>query len=289
MKNTKKVLAASCLSLAAAVSMVGFASCGSSSEKAADAIAVVTREDGSGTKSAFMEIIGLKGAPDKAGVTTASSTQAVLTEVAGNPNAIAYDSLGYVDDSVKTLTVEGVAPTAATIKDGSYKISRPLNVVYQTSTIEGSELYSAYLTFLQSSEAQTIISDNGYVSIVDGASAYSVNASLSGSITISGSTSLQPLMILLAQKFESLQGNVSVEVSGGGSGTGYKNANNGTSTFGMISEEFSSSKASNCTYYTVAKDGIAIIVNKNNKASDISIIELRRIYGAPITAWSDMD
>ena len=233
MKNTKKFLAISCLSLAAAFAVTGFASCKSNAEKAADAIAVVTREDGSGTKSAFMEIIGLKGAPDKPGVITASSTQ----EVAGNPNAIAYDSLGYVDDSVKILTVEGVAPTAETIKDGSYKISRPLNVVYQASTIESSELFGSYLNFLQSTQAQTIISENGYVSVKEGATEYSVNAALSGNIKISGSTSLQPLMVKLADKFMEIQSGVTVEVSGGGSGTGYKNANNGTSDFGMISEE----------------------------------------------------
>lgn len=288
MKNTKKFLAVSCLSLAAAFAVTGFASCKSNEEKAADAIAVVTREDGSGTKSAFMEIIGLKGAPDKPGVTTASSMQAVLTEVAGNPNAIAYDSLGYVNDSVKILTVEGVAPTAETIKDGSYKISRPLNVVYQASTIESSELFGSYLNFLQSTQAQTIISENGYVSVKEGATEYSVNAALSGNIKISGSTSLQPLMVKLADKFMEMQSGVTVEVSGGGSGTGYKNANNGTSDFGMISEEFKSSKADKCTYYTVAKDGIAMIVNKSNKKDDISIIELRRIYGAPIEKWSDM-
>lgn len=267
-------------------------SCGGGSFDETKSISVVTREDGSGTKSAFMEIIGLKGKSDISGVIVASNTASVLQEVEGNPLAIGYDSLGYVTDSVKILKVDGVMPTVATIKDGSYKISRPLNVVYQESKVS-SEVNTAFLTFLQSSDAQTIINDNGYVSTREGAVAYTVVPGLSGEITISGSTSLKPLMEKLAAKFEEIQSSVSISVAAGGSGTGYNDAQNGVTDFGMISETFNADKASSCTYYEVAKDGIALIVNNKNTFDNITLEDLKKIYDVDagkdaITVWSQV-
>ena len=252
-------------------------------------ISIIAREDGSGTKSAFMEIIGLRGKADPEKVIIQTGTAGVLAEVKGNPAAIAYESLGYVTSDVKMLKVDGVEATVANIKNGSYKISRPLSVVYQESSIDN-DLNQAFFNFLQSSDAQEIISDSGYVSIVDGASAYTINGALSGSIDISGSTSLQPLMIDLASAFEDLQSNVQVNVSGGGSGTGYKNADDGVSEFGMISEEFDITKAPGCTHYIVSKDGIAVIVNGDNPLDDISMAQLSTIYDVDadeeaITKW----
>ena len=252
-------------------------SCGGAKFDENKNISVVTREDGSGTKSAFMEIIGLKGKSDVSGVIVATGTAAVLQEVKGNPHAIAYDSLGYITEDVKMLKVDGVEATVENIKNGSYKISRPLNVVYQESKV-ASEVNTAFLTFLQSSDAQTIISAEGYVSTKDGAVAYTVVPGLSGEINISGSTSLKPLMEKLAAKFETIQSGVKVTVGGGGSGTGYNDAKNGVSDFGMISEHFKSEKAENCIYYEVAKDGIAVIVNKANPLENISLEDLKNIY-----------
>lgn len=255
-------------------------------------ISVIAREDGSGTKGAFMELIGLKGKADPANVIIQTGTVGVLTEVAGNQTAIAYESLGYVTDEVKTLKVEGVEATVANIKNGSYKISRPLSVVYQSATLDNS-VNQAFCNFLKSADAQRIIADNGYVSLGDGAGNYTVDGSLSGSIDVSGSTSLQPLMIELADAFEKLQDNVKVNVSGGGTGTGYKNAQEGVSQFGMISEEFDSAKAPSCTDYVVCKDGIAVIVNKANPLEDISLAQLKDIYDEEagsnaITVWSEL-
>ncbi len=252
-------------------------SCGEAKFDENKNISVVTREDGSGTKSAFMEIIGLKGKTDVSGVIIGANTAAVLNEVKGNLLAIGYDSLGYITEDVKMLKVDGIEPTLENIKNGSYQISRPLNVVYQESKAE-SQINTAFLTFLQSSDAQTMISDNGYVSTKDGAVAYIVIPGLSGEIAVSGSTSLQPLMEKLAAKFEEMQSGVKVTVAGGGSGTGYNNAKNGVSDFGMISESFNASKAENCTYYEVAKDGIAVIVNKANPFDNISLEDLKNIY-----------
>lgn len=267
-------------------------SCGGAKFDENKNISVVAREDGSGTKSAFMEIIGLKGKADVSGVIIGANTAAVLGEVKGNPLAIGYDSLGYVTDEVKMLKVDGVAATVENVKNGTYKISRPLNVVYQESKV-ASEVNTAFLTFLQSSDAQNIISDNGYVSTKDGAVAYTVVPGLSGEINISGSTSLKPLMEKLAAKFEAVQSGVKVTVGGGGSGTGYNDAKNGVSDFGMISEKFKTEKAENCTYYEVAKDGIAVIVNKENPLDNISMEDLKNIYNvdagdAAIKVWADV-
>lgn len=269
------------------------ASCGPKEFDASHSVSIITREDGSGTKSAFMELLGLKGKDDPTEATIQNGTAAVLAEVENNMYAIAYDSLGYVTEDVKLLQVDGVEPTIENIKSGEYAISRPLNVVYKNADIEGSPLYSDYLSFLSSSQAQQIISEEGYVSIVDGAITYAApETPLSGTIQISGSTSLQPLMILLAEAYEQLNGNVSIEVAGGGSGTGYENAENGVSAFGMISEEFNSEKAPSCVHSTVAKDGIGIIVNLDNPVEDISLEDLSRLYDVDaspaISSWSEL-
>ena len=291
MKNTiKKIVRDVSAGLAAAAVFTG---CGG--KKAFDAsknISVVAREDGSGTKSAFMEIIGLKGKADVSGVIIATGTAGVLAEVRSNPLAVAYESLGYVTDDVKMLKVDGVEPTVDNIKNGTYRIARPLNVVYQEKTVADG-VCKAYLEFLQSADAQKIITEKGYVSTNDGAQEYKIQSGLTGKIGISGSTSLQPLMIELAKKFESLQSGVTVSVSGGGSGTGYKNAKEGVSGFGMISETFNSEKADNCTSYEVAKDGIAVIVNKANTNDNIALDTLKSIYNceagdSAVTKWDQV-
>lgn len=281
------------MTVALVISCLGaFVACGGNNFDTEKNIQVVAREDGSGTKSAFMEIIGLKGKADVSGVIVQSTTAGVLNAVKTNNYSIGYDSLGYVTDEVKKLKVDGVDCTIENIKNGSYKISRPLSIVYKETTVaDGAE--KAFYDFLQSSDAQSIISANGYVSIKDNATAYSVVSGLTGEIQISGSTSLQPLMEKLETKFEQLQPNVNVTVAGGGSGTGYNNAENGVSDFGMISEEFKSTKAPSCTHYTVAKDGIAVIANKNNPTENITMAQLKAIYNVDagdqaIKVWKDI-
>lgn len=277
--------------IVAVVSTLLFVGCNKPKFDETKNISIVAREDGSGTKSAFMEIVGLKGKKDVSGVIIGTGTAGVLAEVQGNPHAIAYESLGYVTDKVKTLSVDGVAPSVENIKNGSYKISRPLAIVYkEASIVEGSN--KAFYSFLASKKAQQIIAENGYVSTKSDATAYTTIVGLTGEIKISGSTSLQPLMILLASEFEKIQPNVKITVSGGGSGTGYTNANNGVSDFGMISENFSPNKAPNCVNYEVAKDGIAIIVNTKNTFNNISHAQLKNIYNVDepaetkITTWN---
>lgn len=286
----KRKVIAIALAAMTLISCTVMQSCQKSGFDAGKNISVVAREDGSGTKSAFMEIIGLKGKSDVSGVIIATGTAGVLAEVKSNPLAIAYESLGYVTDDVKKLKIDGVEATVENIKNGTYKIARPLRVVYKPATVENS-VNAAYLKFLQSDAAQKIVSAEGYVALVDNAQAYSPDSSLSGTINISGSTSLQPLMIKLAAKFQELQSGVSVTVAGGGSGQGYKNAEAGVSEFGMISESFNSEKAPDCVSYEVAKDGIAVIVNKDNTRDSISLTTLKNIYDAEagenaVITWS---
>ena len=292
MKRIPHKICVCMLALLMLLALPGLSGCGKKdSFDSQKAISVVAREDGSGTKSAFMEIIGLKGKADVSGVIIATGTAAMLAEVRSNPLAIGYESLGYVTSDVKVLKVDGVSATVENIKNGSYKIARPLNVVYQPKNGEKA-LNAAFLAFLQSDTAQSIIKENGYVSLIDGAGRYTVDASLAGTLDISGSTSLQPLMIKLAAEFERIQKNVTVTVSGGGSGTGYKNAAEGVSDFGMISETFKEEKAPGCTYYEVAKDGIALIVNTANPQKSISLTALKNIYNSEagaeaVKTWAD--
>lgn len=284
----KSIAAIAALTLLTSLSL---SSCGAKEFDSSKPIQVITREDGSGTKAAFMEIIGLKGQPDVQNAIIQQGTAAVLAGVKNSMYAIAYDSLGYLTDEVKQISVDGVEGTVENIQSGDYKIARPLNVVYKEATVEGNPLYSAYLDFLASSQAQEIIAENGYVSMREGEE-FVVPDNLEGTISISGSTSLQPLMVLLAQEFEDICPKVSVEVNGGGSGVGYSNGENGVSAFGMISEEFAQDKAPSCVPFTVAKDGIGIIVNLGNPIEDISLNDLKTIYDSkaeePIRSWEEV-
>ena len=260
-------------------------------------ITVVAREDGSGTKSAFMEILKLRGKPDPRGVIIGTGTAAVLAEVRNNPHAIAYESLGYMTPQVKTLKIDNVDATVENIKNGTYKIARPLMIVYKEDTLNN-EINKLFYEFLQSQEVQNLIADDGYVSVLDNSQPHATagnSAELRGEIAISGSTSLQPLMMLIASEFEKVYPNINVVISGGGSGTGYQNAENGTSSFGMISEEFDSNKAPSCTSYEVAKDGIALIINPNNPLENISFDQLQNIYNSEVESsnkigtWSQLN
>ena len=287
LQKMKKIITLFALILSLTLSAFMLTACeaGFSAEKN---ITIVTREPGSGTRSAFMEIIGLKGKTDVANAVVSGSTAGVLQEVKNNPHAIGYDSLGYVTDDVKILKVDGITPTVASIKDGSYAISRPLSIVYKAETIADGAA-KAFYEFLTSKTAQDIVASEGYAGL-DATSEYVATPSLSGTIKVSGSTSLEPLMKVLADKFESLQPNVNVTVSGGGSGQGLSDAENSVSTFGMISKKFKQEDAPSCTFTSVAYDGIAVIVNKENPLDNITSEQLKNIYDKDaadkqITSW----
>ena len=320
----KKLTMALILALVIALGAFGFAACdntdpgiepgpGPTNNYPFDqtkAIAAVAREDGSGTRSAFMDIINGNSSSwtEVAGVLAYNSTEGVMEAVRTNGQAIGYDSMGFVTSAVKKLKVDGVEATVANAKDGSYKLSRELSIIFKTdgnygmSTVNAAEKAACddFKIFLESSQAQKIISDEGYIAIKDGAPTYTApsTALAAATIKISGSTSLRPLMLELTKAYESFNKAVAIAVGAGGSGTGRTNAGNGTSHIGMISSAFGSAEeALNLEHMVVSKDGIAVIVNNNNTLDNITIAELKNIYlktgsssftGAPYANWKAM-
>ena len=274
---------------------IGFAAvgCGSNGD-----ISVYNREDGSGTRDAFLELLGIESDELNTGVAQLNSTSAVIQGVAGDVKAIGYASLGSVDTTVKALSVDGVAPTEATVADGSYKVSRPFELMYDETKLTSNDLLAEFVEYLKSAEAQTIIADEGYVSVVENAPAYTVPE---GNLTVteieaSGSTSVGPLMTKLAADFsakveEATGQEVQVTVSGGGSGQGIKDANEGNTEIGMASKEVTKGTDvtnENVTIYQLCADGIAVIVNTANPATDISLENLKKIYTDKSLNWSDI-
>lgn len=274
---------------------IGFAAvgCGSNGD-----ISVYNREDGSGTRDAFLELLGIESDELNTGVAQLPSTSAVIQGVAGDVKAIGYASLGSVDTTVKALSVDGVAPTEATVADGSYKVSRPFELMYDETELTSNDLLAEFVEYLKSAEAQTIIADEGYVSVVENAPVYTVPE---GNLTVteieaSGSTSVGPLMTKLAADFsakveEATGQEVQVTVSGGGSGQGIKDANEGNTEIGMASKEVTKGTDvtnENVTIYQLCADGIAVIVNTANPATDISLENLKKIYTDKSLNWSDI-
>ena len=290
MKKILMAVASAVLACGIGVAAVG---CGSNGD-----ISVYNREDGSGTRDAFLELLGIESDELNTGVAQLNSTSAVIQGVAGDVKAIGYASLGSVDTTVKALSVDGVAPTEATVADGSYKVSRPFELMYDETELTSNDLLAEFVEYLKSAEAQTIIADEGYVSVVENAPAYTVPE---GNLTVteieaSGSTSVGPLMTKLAADFsakveEATGQEVQVTVSGGGSGQGIKDANEGNTEIGMASKEVTKGTDvtnENVTIYQLCADGIAVIVNTANPATDISLENLKKIYTDKSLNWSDI-
>ena len=277
---------------------IGFAAVGCGAELGA--ISVYNRESGSGTRDAFVELIGIAEEDLIGGAAQHSSTGAVLNAVADDINGIGYISLGSLDDSVKALTIDGVAPSAAAVADGSYKVARPFEIMYQQENYDENDLLRDFLTFLQSAQAQEIINDYGYVSIHDDAPEYVAPeaAFTTTTLDIGGSTSVQPLMGVdeddvncLVTTYKELCGqNVTINVGGGGSGTGITNSGNGTLDIGMASSEVTQDSFENPTgtmvIYQLCSDGIAIIVNNENPVNGLTVADLVDIYTGEVTDWS---
>lgn len=290
MKKILMAIASAALACSIGIAAVG---CGSNGD-----ISVYNREDGSGTRDAFLELLGIESDELNTGVAQLNSTSAVIQGVAGDVKAIGYASLGSVDTTVKALSVDGVAPTEATVADGSYKVSRPFELMYDETELTSNDLLAEFVEYLKSAEAQTIIADEGYVSVVENAPAYTVPE---GNLTVteieaSGSTSVGPLMTKLAADFsakveEATGQEVQVTVSGGGSGQGIKDANEGNTEIGMASKEVTKGTDvtnENVTIYQLCADGIAVIVNTANPATDISLENLKKIYTDKSLNWSDI-
>lgn len=290
--KTKKILATVAAGLIAMASLAGCGSTGSSSSTGGfdtkSNISVITREDGSGTRSAFIELTGVQ--EEKDGTKTdntlssaivQSSTQAVLTGVAGDPTAIGYISLGSLNDTVKAAKIDGVEPTSETVKDGSYKISRPFNIATKDNLSEAAQ---NFIDYILSKEGQEIVNKD-YVEAVDNAEPFA-GAKGKGKVKVGGSTSVSPVMEKLAEAYQKVNKDVTVEVNTSDSSTGMSQAAEGTVDIGMASRELKDSETAKGIKGTViAKDGIAVIVNKSNTVEDIKLDQLKGIYTGSITTW----
>ena len=253
-------------------------------------ITVISREEGSGTRGAFVELMGVE--TDEGDMTTvdaeiANSTSLVQSTVAGNPNAIGYISLGSYDASaVKALKVDGVEVSVDTIKAGEYAVSRPFVVCYKEENL--SELGKDFVSYIMSAEGQQILSDEGYIAADDAAESYTA-AGLSGNLSVNGSTSVGPVMEVLAEAYKALNPDVVIDVQQTGSGTGITSAIDGSCEIGMSSRALKDEEvAEGLTPVTIALDGIAVIVNQANTVEDLTAEQIRQIYTGEITDWSQL-
>ena len=240
------------------------------------------------SRSAFIELTGVQeekdGTKTDNTLSTAivqSSTQAVLTGVAGDPTAIGYISLGSLNDTVKAAKIDGVEPTSETVKDGSYKISRPFNIATKDNLSEAAQ---NFIDYILSKEGQEIVNKD-YVEAVDNAEPFA-GAKGKGKVKVGGSTSVSPVMEKLAEAYQKVNKDVTVEVNTSDSSTGMSQAAEGTVDIGMASRELKDSETAKGIKGTViAKDGIAVIVNKSNTVEDIKLDQLKGIYTGSITTW----
>ena len=278
--HMKKFLALLSCAVLMAATAVG---CGSQNEK----ITVVSREDGSGTRSAFSELMGIvkddkDNTTDTAEVT--NSTSVMLTTVAGNQAAIGYVSLGSLNDTVKPVKVDGVEATAENVKAGKYAVSRPFNIVTGKDL---TPLAQDFISYILSTDGQAVVDEKGYISVTQG-EAYKASGQ-TGTLTIAGSTSVAPMMEVLADKYMALNSGVKIEIQQSGSSAGITSAVEGVCQIGMASRELKDSEtAKGVTAIKIAMDGIAVIVNKDNSFSELTSDQIRKIYTGETTQWSDL-
>lgn len=255
-------------------------------------IVVVSREDGSGTRGAFIELFGVevKDADGKKVDNTTldaeivNSTSVVLQTVSGNDAAIGYISLGSLNDTVKALQIDGADATVANVKDGSYKISRPFNIVTKA---EVSEAAKAFIDFILSAEGQAVVADNHYIPM-DNAPAYA-GSTVAGKVVVAGSSSVTPVMEKLKEAYLAVNPNAEIEIQMSDSSTGVKMAIDGTADIGMASRALKDSETAEGVASTViATDGIAVIVNLNNPIAGLTAEQVRQIYVGEVLNWADV-
>ena len=249
-------------------------------------ITVISREEGSGTRDGFTELMGIK-VDDKDNTTAnaeiSSSTSVVMSTMAGNVNAIGYISLGSLNDTVKAIKVDGVEATVENIKAGDYPIVRPFNVVTGS---ELSDLAKDFITFIMSKEGQDIISSEGYISNVDNPAEYVQQNGLTGRIVLAGSTSVAPVMEVLADAYKEMYSGVEIEIQQTGSGAGITSTIEGACDIGMASRDLKDEETAKGVEQTqIALDGIAVIVNTENSVDDLSTEQIRSIFTGETTTW----
>ncbi|NLC92506.1 MAG: extracellular solute-binding protein [Treponema sp.] len=265
-------------------------SCGT---KNSTEITVISRESGSGTRGAFVELFEIekKNAEGKKidytinSADISNSTEVVIQSVAGNVNAIGYISLGSLNNSVKALKIDNATASVQSIKDNSYKISRPFNIVVKNDNKD--EKVQDFINFILSKDGQAVVENKGYISVTNNSSY--VSKELSGKITVAGSSSVFPVMEKLAEAYQKVNSGMTVEVSQSDSGTGITSATQGVCDIGMSSRDLKDSEIEKgIKPIKIAIDGVAVIVNKNNQLSNITKEEVCSIYTGTITNWNQV-
>lgn len=267
-------------------------SSGSTDTKAASSknITVVSREDGSGTRGAFIELVGVEQ-KDSSGkkidmtsedAVVVNSTATVITTVAGDESSIGYISLGALNSTVKAVKVGGVEATADNVKNGSYKLSRPFNIATKGTP---NELSQDFINYIMSADGQKIVEDNGYIS--ESNTGTFTSAGSTGKIVVAGSSSVTPVMEKLIEGYKKVNSGATIELQESDSTTGMTAVKDGTCDIGMASRELKDSeKSAGLTSQAIALDGIAVVVNSKNSISDMTIDQIKSVYTGETTEWS---
>ncbi len=287
----KKIIGTSLLASLLALTLCGCTGSASSGFDGSKEIGVVSREDGSGTRGAFIELFGIEQKNDdgtKKDRTTkeaiiAKQTDVMMTNIAGNRHAIGYISLGSLNETVKAVRIDGVAASAENVKNGAYPIARPFNIVTKG---EPSGLTKDFIGFILSADGQAVVA-KGYIQIADGAPAYAGDKP-SGKIVVAGSSSVTPVMEKLKEAYLAVNPSAAIEIQQTDSSAGMKSAIDGSCDIGMASRELKESELAALTPLRIALDGIAVIVNKENPVTELSKEQVRGIFTGESTKWSDV-
>jgi phosphate transport system substrate-binding protein len=293
--NSKKVAAAVAAAvLALAVSGNVFAGGktdgGSAAKPAKTPVTVISREDGSGTRSAFVELFGVLDAGKKDSITQSAeitnNTAVMMASVAGDRNAIGYISLGSLNGTVKALAIDGAAANAAAIKNGAYKIFRPFNIVTRADL---SQAARGFIGYILSAEGQAVVAANGYLPLEGAPSETAARPPAGAKIVVAGSSSVTPLMEKLREAYIAKYPGVDIEIQQSDSSTGVNSTISGVCDIGMASRELKPSELEKgVSGKVIATDGIAVIVHRENPFSGLTSEQVRNIYLGNVKDWSEL-
>jgi phosphate transport system substrate-binding protein len=251
-------------------------------------ITVVSREEGSGTRAAFEELV-MEHEEEKVITENALLQQSngqVRTTVSTTPNTIGYISFGLLDDSTRPVAIDSAEPTVSNVKNGSYPIARPLNMLTNGAP---NELAQAFLDFILSDAGQEIVGED-YITVT-GEAELPPATGLSGKLSLAGSTTVQPLAEVLAEAFMGMNPDLVIEVQGGGSSVGVTSAGEGTVDIGNASRAIKDSEFEtfpDLQVFTIARDGIAIVTHSGTELPSLSIAQVRDIFAGEITNFSEV-
>lgn len=256
------------------------------------AITVVSREDGSGTRGAFVELFGIQEEVDgeKVDMTTVdasitNSTSVMMTTVSGDENAIGYISLGSLNDTVKAVKIDGAEASAENVSNDTYKVSRPFNIV---TNKEAGDAAKDFISYIMSAEGQQIVEDNGYIKEDAEAAAYEAGEA-SGKVVVAGSSSISPVMEKLKEAYEEVNKDVTIEIQTSDSTTGINSANEGICDIGMASRELKDKeKELGLEAQVIARDGIAVVVNNENDTDELTSEQVKAIFTGETTEWEEL-